>query len=428
MKKKLVALLCGALITGLVGCGSSQTDSGADGDSSKSGGDTLSILVASTTNTEALQNVYKGFEEETGIKTDVQVVPGATDQFMQIVQSKLATKDYPDIMIYFGSPTYISQIQPDKHARALDDTKWVEQVMDGIYDLGGSYEGKIYGLPISGVDFAGMFYNEDIFNELGVKVPTNYDELFDACQQIKDSGKDIVPIYEMGKQGGPLQAFSMTYLASYFHSEEGQTALKSLNEGTLKLEDSKILESYQKKMELQEAGFMNDKTDMMTGTWDTMFEALASGKTAMSFAYSNMLPSLYQSFPDANINMTALNGVASGTCTQFAYMMNSGNTEAQDAFADYLLQKDVLEKYYGEAKLLSPYKDINNELVKPIESMATFYREGNYTLNYSDALYVSSGTIIPLLQEMHVKTKTPEQFCETASQEYAKFLEESGQK
>lgn len=37
--------------------------------------------------------------------------------------------------------------------------------------------------------------------------------------------------------------------------------------------------------------------------------------------------------------MTALNGVASGTCTQFAYMMNSGNTEAQDAFADYLLQK-----------------------------------------------------------------------------------------
>lgn len=181
-------------------------------------------------------------------------------------------------------------------------------------------------------------------------------------------------------------------------------------------------------MELQEAGFMNDKTDMMTGTWDTMFEALASGKTAMSFAYSNMLPSLYQSFPDANINMTALNGVASGTCTQFAYMMNSGNTEAQDAFADYLLQKDVLEKYYGEAKLLSPYKDINNELVKPIESMATFYREGNYTLNYSDALYVSSGTIIPLLQEMHVKTKTPEQVCETASQEYAKFLEESGQK
>lgn len=79
---------------------------------------------------------------------------------------------------------------------------------------------------------------------MGVKVPTNYDELFDACQQIKDSGKDIVPIYEMGKQGGPLQAFSMTYLASYFHSEEGQTALKSLNEGTLKLEDSKILESY----------------------------------------------------------------------------------------------------------------------------------------------------------------------------------------
>lgn len=146
----------------------------------------------------------------------------------------------------------------------------------------------------------------------------------------------------------------------------------------------------------------------------------------MSFAYSNMLPSLYQSFPDANINMTALDGVASGTCTQFAYLMNSGNTEAQDAFMNYLLEKDVLEKYYSETKLLSPYKEITNELVKPIESMAGFYKKGNYTLNYSDGLYLSSGTIIPLLQEMHVKTKTPEEVCRTATEEYTKFIKESG--
>lgn len=417
MKRRLMALaLTGALVLGMVGSATSVY---------AKEGDTLTVLVASTTNSEALQNVYKGFEEATGIKTDVQVVPGATDQFMQIVQSKLATKDYPDIMIYFGSPTYISQIQPDKHARDLSDTKWIGQVMDGIYNLGGSYEDKIYGLPISGVDFAGMFYNEAIFEELGIEVPTTYEELFDACQKIVDSGKDIVPIYEMGKQGGPLQAFSMTYLASHFVTEEGQEDIKKLNDGSLKFEDSKILESYEKKMELQEAGFMNDKTDMMTGTWDTMFDALANGRAAMSFAYSNMLPSLYQSFPDAPVNMTALNDVASGTCTQFAYLMNSGNTEAQDAFVDYFLQKDVLEQYYSDAKLLSPYKDITNELSKPIESMAKFYEEGNYTLNYSDALYLSSGTIIPLLQEMHVKSKTPEEVCKSATEEYAKFIEES---
>ena len=427
MKQKSIALLlCGILVASLVGCSNPPSEQSDSENTSSGNSGKLSVLVASTTNTEALQNVYKGFEEETGIKTDVQVVPGATDQFMQIVQSKLATKDYPDVMIYFGSPTYIAQIQPDKHARALDNTEWIGQVMDGIYDLGGSYEGNVYGLPISGVDFAGMFYNEDIFNELGVKVPTTYDELYDACQKIKDSGKDIIPIYEMGKQGGPLQAFSMTYLASYFKSDEGQKAMKQLNDGSLKLEDSKILESYQAKMKLQDAGFMNDKTDMMTGTWETMFEALANGKAAMSFAYSNMLPSLYQSFPDANINMTALDGVASGTCTQFAYLMNSGNTEAQDAFMNYLLEKDVLEKYYSETKLLSPYKEITNELVKPIESMAGFYKKGNYTLNYSDGLYLSSGTIIPLLQEMHVKTKTPEEVCRTATEEYTKFIKESG--
>ena len=139
MKQKSIALLlCGILVASLVGCSNPPSEQSDSENTSSGNSGKLSVLVASTTNTEALQNVYKGFEEETGIKTDVQVVPGATDLFMQIVQSKLATKDYPDVMIYFGSPTYIAQIQPDKHARALDNTEWIGQVMDGIYDLGGS--------------------------------------------------------------------------------------------------------------------------------------------------------------------------------------------------------------------------------------------------------------------------------------------------
>lgn len=76
MKQKSIALLlCGILVASLVGCSNPPSEQSDSENTSSGNSGKLSVLVASTTNTEALQNVYKGFEEETGIKTDVRLFP-----------------------------------------------------------------------------------------------------------------------------------------------------------------------------------------------------------------------------------------------------------------------------------------------------------------------------------------------------------------
>ncbi len=430
MKRKLSILLCAVLGVSsmMLGCGNDAvSDEGQASVEENEEVKPLKVLVSATTYSEGQKELYAGFTEATGIETDIQVVPGETAQYQQIVQSKLLTKDYPDILTYWGDESNLTPLQPDKHMLEVNDQEKIDRVVGGIYDMAGTYNGKTYGYPISGVDFTGMLYNQDIFDELNLEPPTNHEELMEVSQKILDADKGIVPIYEMGKQGGPLQAYNYVELASHFITEEGSEEIDEMNAGTLKYEDTKILETYEKKMELQDAGFMNDKTDMMTGTWDTMFEAIANDKAAMSFVYSNMIPTFYQSYPDGNINMTPFNGVASGAITQFVFPLDTGNTKAQNAFFDYLLSDGVLDQYYQTIKVVPAYTDIEVELTQPLQSMYEAYKGGQFTMNYGDQLLIPTPDRIALLQEMHVKAKTPEEVAKAETEAYAKVMQERGE-
>ena len=45
----------------------------------------------------------------------------------------------------------------------------------------------------------GICYNKNIFNDLGLKIPTTYNEFKDVCQKILNAG--IIPIYECVSDG-----------------------------------------------------------------------------------------------------------------------------------------------------------------------------------------------------------------------------------
>jgi raffinose/stachyose/melibiose transport system substrate-binding protein len=425
MKKGILLVgFCFVLVITLIlsGC-SGQKGNGANQKSSEIGhkqdegtqnpvesnkGKKISLLIGSVTLTDTEKKLFESFQTDTGIELDVQIIPGAASQYSQIVQSKIATKDYPDLLVYFGSPGYMPAVKPSESMVEITNNDWISKVQEGLYDTGGTYNEKTYGIPFSGVDFVGLLYNEKVFNELSLKAPENFDELVDVCQRIKDSGTDIIPIYEMGKQGGPLLAFTLTDLGSYMATNEGKEMIEKINTNQLNIESTKILDSFKRKMLLQEKGYFNYDQDMMTGTWDTLFKALAEKKAAMSFVYSNVLPSLYQNYPDIDVNMTALDGTATSKCTLFIYIMKTDNEEVSNEFIKYYLKEDTLNVYYNELKAISPFKGIYTEMTKPINSMYQYYKDSKIGVFCTDMFIMSPGPFIPLLQEMHVNTKTPE--------------------
>lgn len=62
-----------------------------------------------------------------------------------------------------------------------------------------SVDDKTYGITFAGAKMYFYLYNKDIFNELGLEVPTTYEEFKDVCQTILDSG--TTPIYEATTNG-----------------------------------------------------------------------------------------------------------------------------------------------------------------------------------------------------------------------------------
>ena len=100
--------------------------------------------------------------------------------------------------------------------------------------------GSTYCVPVAAV-LAGFYYNIDIFNELGLKVPTTSAEFIDVLQKIKDNGK-YAPLAEGTSESWQL-AYNGLYSIgpAYWKGEEGRLGLI---DGTKKLTDPDFVAAF----------------------------------------------------------------------------------------------------------------------------------------------------------------------------------------
>jgi raffinose/stachyose/melibiose transport system substrate-binding protein len=418
MKKILVVLVMWCVAVALFATGGKEGTTGG-GDRYK--GRELSLLIGSVTLGDAYKTLFDQFQKDTGIKMDLQVVPGSSAEYVQIVQAKIATKDYPDVLIYTSGPSYLNPMNPPENIVEVTNKQWLSKIKEGLTDLGGSYKGKVYGIPFGGIDFAGLLINEKVFEDLSLSPPKTFSQLVSVCEKIKASNKGITPIYEMGKQGGPLSAFIYTDVALKYSQDLG--VMNKLNTGQIAFEDTFILDSLKRKMELQDKGFFND--DMMSGTWETLFKALSANKAAMSFVYSNVLPVWYKSYPDVKVKLVPLNDVVASTFIQAIYIMKTKDQDLASEFVSYFLRDTTLTRLYNDLRAVPPYKGIKAEVDPALGAMVKQLNAGKSAPILFDQLVVGIGQV-PLLQDMHLKKKTPEEVCKDLTKKMSTLGKEMG--
>jgi len=62
-------------------------------------------------------------------------------------------------------------------------------------------DGKLYSVP-SSLNLLVVYYNVDMFNKLGITIPTNWDEYLAVCEKLK--ANNITPEIAPGKEGWPM--------------------------------------------------------------------------------------------------------------------------------------------------------------------------------------------------------------------------------
>ncbi len=133
------------------------------------------------------------FEDETGIHVDYQIIP--SDQYFNVLQTKLNTGEAPDI---FGGQSGKTDLAVNyditKNGVDLSDEEWVTR-QDPLVTDQVTVDGKVYGMTLWDTSASWIIvYNKEIFADLGLSVPTTYEEFKAVCQAILDA--DIAPIYE----------------------------------------------------------------------------------------------------------------------------------------------------------------------------------------------------------------------------------------
>lgn len=103
-------------------------------------------------------------------------------------------------------------------------------------------KGKPYCIPAASV-MAGFFYNKDIFDKLGLKVPQTQDEFIQVLDKIKADGT-YAPL-AMG--GAGADAWTLSYMGldsigpNYWHGMEGYNGLQ---DGTMKATDPQFVAAF----------------------------------------------------------------------------------------------------------------------------------------------------------------------------------------
>lgn len=141
---------------------------------------------------EYFQSVIDEFEAANpNITVEMEAV--ADEPYKDKIRVVMASGDVPDVFFSWAGEFSWKFARADR-SLPLDDyfygTDWEDIIISSALEPY-KWDDVLYGIPMR-IDAKYMVYNKSIFEELGLEVPTTWDEFLATCQAIKDAG--IIPI------------------------------------------------------------------------------------------------------------------------------------------------------------------------------------------------------------------------------------------
>jgi len=202
--------------SGLAGCaGDEGEDDTGETPTDANPADLPAIHVLNDFNSDAWQQTWNeklvpGFEEETGIQVDMEFAgyAGNSDQRLaSLVQAGEPPDLYSSIFNWVSDMWANDQVEP-----ATETVENIEEVAGETISPPFEADGEIFHVP-HGYYAAPLIYREDIYEELGLSPPEDFDELMENARIIDESDFDargmVVPGDAAGIMGETL--FTLFY-------------------------------------------------------------------------------------------------------------------------------------------------------------------------------------------------------------------------
>lgn len=187
MKKKIMAVtLCLAMVsTFAVGCGQkNETDSGKSEEKS-SGKVEIEFVQVKREAAESYTKVIEAFEKE---NPDIVIKQNVVPDAQEVLMTRASSDSLPDMMNHWPTDAQFVQFEDEGLLLDLSEKDYMKNIDSKYLDAVKAKDGKNYIAPYN-VNFMGVYYNKDKFEEAGYTMPTKWDELIALAEEIKAKGE-----------------------------------------------------------------------------------------------------------------------------------------------------------------------------------------------------------------------------------------------
>ncbi|MBM7601903.1 raffinose/stachyose/melibiose transport system substrate-binding protein [Virgibacillus halotolerans] len=418
--KKLYVLLFLILVSLLfAACGNGVDDAGDEGiDAVK-----LEMYSWRSEDRKAYEEIIDAFEKENpNIKVEFQ--PYDSTEYNTILTNSLVSESGPDIV----------QLRPYSGARTIADNGYLVSLNDlpGVQDIDSTYldaargsDENVYGIPLT-LNSGVIFYNQNIFEELGIDPPETWEELIEVSEQIKSKG--ITPIAQGGRD---------SYLLSIFHGVVAPTAydgnefVKDILNGNADLTDQRMMESLDRLEELEQY-LPEDFIALDDNDAQALFY---SEEAAMYINGDYRLETFEKNIPDIPIGV--IPGLASEVGDQpvvmnwvdgsFGVVEASENKEEALKFMEFMASKEFGQIFSDELNRVSAVEGVNakNEVVQKVTEAS----EANSTpylmlVHFGEGSPSTKSIFEDSIQGMYLGEISKEELLEEAQENAEKVAEE----
>ena len=380
MNKKVIStLVIGTLIAGtLAGCGGSS-DAGSSAKSS-SGKTELELFSTKPENKDTIQKLVDKYNES---HDDVTVKVTAPPDAGTVLKTRMAKNDMPDVIAIGGDNNY-TEVEGAGVLLDLGDQDYIKDVqeayIDMVYDVNKDKEKTIYGVPFA-TNAAGVIYNTEKFEELGLEVPKTWDEFIDVLQKIKDAGEQplLMTYKDAWTSLAPWNSMAADLAPENFADDRkaGKTTFVGTHE--------EIAEKY-----LTLLDYAQD--DYMGLSYDDGNKKFANGDAVMIINGNWAISQYRNANPDVKVNMFALpssndesqNKVTSGVDVLLGVSKNSSNVDAAKDFVSFMMEKENIQTYIDEQFSFSALKGVeqSDEAVSGVQEDISNGKVANFEDHY----------------------------------------------
>lgn len=338
---------------------------------------------------QCILNAIERFEEKYP-NIHVVEVANENDPYKTKLATAMASGEEPDVFVSWGGGWLESFINEGK---VLDIDEWVNEISDEYYESAlklFQVKGKNYSLPYS-CGPVPVYYNKQIYADLGLEIPKTLSELEANCEKIKEAG--IIP-FALGNAAQWPGALTFSYLSMRYGGV--QTFLDAYNRvDGVTFEDESFIKAGEKIQEWVKNGYYPDGANGINydtgGSRMLFYNGLAAHIVQTNGMFSNAsseAPEFYENnlgvFPYPEIeggkgSITELLGGGN------AYSISASCEHPREAFEliHMLTDKDYGQDSVDIAGMITGVKgvEISNPLTQEAQKLI---EEATYIQNFYD--------------------------------------------